>query len=138
MEGDKKAMGFDYTETNFNPRPRVEGDMLHIMLHSHNVTFQSSPSCGGRRHGFAAIACPFSISILALVWRATDTICGLAVLSTYFNPRPRVEGDYSCMYTNKCIDLFQSSPSCGGRQYRFLMRLPGFVFQSSPSCGGRQ
>ena len=54
-----------------------------------------------------------------------------------FNPRPRVEGDAVFVIGYFLRLLFQSSPSCGGRQKWLLIALNACIFQSSPSCGGR-
>ena len=120
----------------FNPRPRVEGDLLCSSLSSIACLFQSSPSCGGRLIWYGFLF-PFSrisilalvwratpdrerqpeqqqISILALVWRATFAIAFSVSILGYFNPRPRVEGDILFEDITQ-IRLFQSSPSCGGR-----------------------
>ncbi len=55
------------------------------------------------------------ISILALVWRATDFI----------------------HRSTHCSWQFQSSPSCGGRRFQCISFILYLIFQSSPSCGGR-
>ena len=100
---------------NFNPRPRVEGDCMPSPINSRWI-FQSSPSCGGRRdlqrqyrserehfnprprvEGDFMYFVPYfiadSISILALVWRATTVRLHNMAYRQDFNPRPRVEGD---------------------------------------------
>ena len=59
---------FDY----FNPRPREEGDFDPGYIYTADA----------------------SISIHALVKRATIFFCSISSSKLYFNPRPREEGDY--------------------------------------------
>ena len=56
--------------SNFNPRPREEGDVIDNVLESFVI-----------------------ISIHALVKRATCAIFVFTSFNFYFNPRPREEGD---------------------------------------------
>ncbi len=76
------------------------------------------------------------ISILALVWRATAD-CNTGVLfSTYFNPRPRVEGDRIKIPIGNANNKFQSSPSCGGRPFNDLYTCTIKHFNPRPRVEG--
>ena len=74
--------------TNFNPRPREEGDGK-ALLRVQDVL----------------------ISIHALVKRATDYISGVACAIVNFNPRPREEGDRQSGTPSASERKFQSTPS---------------------------
>ena len=109
-EGDLTAYLTHGTLTNFNPRPREEGDS-HICLRALSVWhFNPRP----REEGDLCIApgpTPKAISIHALVKRATDPPLRIPMYFLDFNPRPREEGDSivvcSCMF----LTIFQSTPS---------------------------
>ena len=77
---------------DFNPRPREEGDNNCTICGADFEHFNPRP----REEGDAAIADETnaeSISIHALVKRATCNLCDSFVKIVYFNPRPREEGD---------------------------------------------
>ena len=122
----------------FNPRPRVEGDLICRCQSDIFRLFQSSPSCGGRLYMSSCTSTTNYISILALVWRATSlgyaglyecvisilalvwratnenfdttTPYGISILALVWRAtRSTVQLNYAV--------LFQSSPSCGGRRY---------------------
>ena len=167
---------------NFNPRPRVEGDLAVTLNITEaipfqsspscggrlantspllpTVVFQSSPSCGGRLFGSFAHSSSVSISILALMWRATangsigETVKIISILALVW----RATINRIILVNFK--SAFQSSPSCGGRLHRSEYELKKYeisilalvwratvphilftvltvAFQSSPSCGGR-
>ena len=78
----------------FNPRPRVEGDGATKGTVSVDSNFNPRPRVEG---DFGIIAVAFVVM--------------------NFNPRPRVEGDLFLMKFRAYSSLFQSSPSCGGRQW---------------------
>ena len=100
-------------------------------------TFQSSPSCGGRRYSYNQPATGAHISILALVWRATfGTVqrwqfLDISILALVWRAT-------NVPLNRKSTIPFQSSPSCGGRLTLTINPQQGHTFQSSPSCGGRR
>ena len=120
----------------FNPRPPAEGDELEPCASSAYPMFQSTPSCGGRRRKSDKDRLRITVSIHALLRRATIVLTALR----------------TCM-------AFQSTPSCGGRLraskvtavslrvsiHALLRRATRAAssaslilkFQSTPSCGGR-
>ena len=88
-EGDNKICGFSPRTRDFNPRPREEGDLFE--------------------NGRLAFA---TISIHALVKRATKAVILYSTNITNFNPRPREEGDVRKFWKMKyLVLLFQSTPS---------------------------
>ena len=98
----------------FNPRPRVEGDIGCAGCNTGKRVFQSSPSCGGRPPLlFSIVNCLF-ISILALVWRATDLVRVSFSFFKDFNPRPRVEGDARPRTTARATANFNPRPRVEG------------------------
>ncbi len=78
----------------FNPRPPAEGDTYCLRFSKTNLSFQSTPSCGGRQ--------------------VSDV--GRVYLRGGFNPRPPAEGDMLLCTPYARLIGFQSTPSCGGRQ----------------------
>ena len=77
----------------FNPRPRKEGDTLKQCRTMRPCQFQSTPSQRGRLSEIRTRAKNDRISIHALAKRATQAPEKLPCVDTYFNPRPRKEGD---------------------------------------------
>ena len=75
-------------ETDFNPRPREEGDLFSGWISSKKI-----------------------ISIHALVKRATSFHCLYYNVPLYFNPRPREEGDSLGISPAVKMSTFQSTPS---------------------------
>ncbi|GFP21253.1 hypothetical protein HKBW3S06_00479 [Candidatus Hakubella thermalkaliphila] len=77
------------------------------------------------------------VSIHALARRATAMAIFAQSDQISFNPRPRTEGDMSEMEIASDLQLFQSTPSHGGRQEYRGSPVVVFRFQSTPSHGGR-
>jgi hypothetical protein len=78
----------------FNPRPRVAGDDLRLVIRPSSRRFQSAPACGGRRRRPRA----------------------QGPAQPRFNPRPRVAGDNVRACASPRSGEFQSAPACGGRR----------------------
>ena len=80
--------------SNFNPRPREEGDFNLWRLRKRVGDFNPRP-------------------------REEGDISGLSVLPEikHFNPRPREEGDHGGAFAPSSFYVFQSTPSWRGRQY---------------------
>ena len=79
--------------TDFNPRPRKEGDCTAYNTLCCIILFQSTPSQRGRRLKLSCDSIKLSISIHALAKRATTGKHKKPKTSSHFNPRPRKEGD---------------------------------------------
>ena len=62
------------TVCSFNPRPRVEGDMLGSTSPASHFWFQSTPSRGGRLKFVIIQIVVIHVSIHALAWRATGSL----------------------------------------------------------------
>ena len=98
---------------SFNPRPRVEGDLLSPSSFSLKNSFQSAPSRGGRLAGGAA-------GIEQMRFNPRPRVEGdrevLAILreSDSFNPRPRVEGDTSLPRLPSANKRFNPRPRVEG------------------------
>ena len=95
---------------HFNPRPREEGD-----------------ACA-----FFVVILP-TISIHALVKRATHISPLKPASIGDFNPRPREEGDLSDNIQLVAICYFNPRPREEGDQVLSNIKLSGFPFQSTPS-----
>ena len=129
-------------QSDFNPRPRKEGDSSSDTAIFLISLFQSTPSQRGRHFRESINRMGVIISIHALAKRATSQLmCIFAVIlfqstpsqrgrhnttgnrktNTYFNPRPRKEGDFVLLYTALQHLLFQSTPSQRGRQQIYTM-----------------
>ena len=114
-EGDQGFYPTSVRWQYFNPRPREEGDpLLRIDSQSYKT-----------------------ISIHALVKRATCNKQPLLQQRTYFNPRPREEGDCTKWRTYTTYSTFQSTPSWRGRLTVLLLVYQIKSFQSTPSWRGR-
>jgi len=115
VEGDGSSSSFPHTFTPFQSAPSRGGRHRHSSSCSSSLMFQSAPSRGGRLQydrvpaesvivSIRALAwratvwrfksrLPERVSIRALAWRATFHFRRRGLISTSFNPRPRVEGD---------------------------------------------
>ena len=122
---------------NFNPRPREEGDFANKGVHTDVIIFQSTPSWRGRQDIAITYRWWYSISIHALVKRATRkiyhgkdwkviSIHALVKRATYFR----------AVFRQK--RLFQSTPSWRGRLMCPRNSTLSMLFQSTPSWRGRQ
>ena len=76
----------------FNPRPREEGDTYGHRITLKVKVFQSTPSWRGRPFLYI-----YALSITSFQstpsWRGRLYFDSIADLNSYFNPRPREEGD---------------------------------------------
>ena len=104
-----------YPPCDFNPRPREEGDGMQNRKKSKKKKFQSTPSWRGRLSDGQLQTVGDSISIHALVKRAT---CVHGKIVIYCNS-------------------FQSTPSWRGRPPFTANKVRHFEFQSTPSWRGR-
>ena len=77
-----------------------------------------------------------SISILALVWRATCIQCNLTPKINDFNPRPRVEGDQSFFQDFRPFQHFNPRPRVEGDIHSLLQSLPVKYFNPRPRVEG--
>ena len=116
----------------FNPRPREEGDQrlsvafpraeisIHALVKRATIHDGIVRSCGNisihalvkratKLHQSTLVG--MRISIHALVKRATGRRGHGENCGTYFNPRPREEGDVRTSESLLMISLFQSTPS---------------------------
>ena len=91
-EGDTKFIIKLYTILNFNPRPREEGDVQSLQEElSEDISIHALVKRATLYHNLSfSNAC---ISIHALVKRATQGQRVRQLRRSYFNPRPREEGD---------------------------------------------
>ena len=118
---------------NFNPRPREEGDDKNItnsgentQISIHALVKRATKKLVGdldykiisihalvkrATHAVPAEAENLKISIHALVKRATEVGRLFKRNRTYFNPRPREEGDLNTFCSCKILLPFQSTPS---------------------------
>ena len=79
-----------------------------------------------------------SISIHALVKRATHLQQILYAVGKHFNPRPREEGDWRIIVLNKSLRNFNPRPREEGDQDIWDFLFCNRTFQSTPSWRGRQ
>ena len=93
MEGDFRG-GSRFRNLNcFNPRPRMEGDLLTSREWFYDWKFQSTPPHGGR-----PVSIGFPLDRIGFNPRPRmegdrQTTLGMSK-AICFNPRPRMEGDY--------------------------------------------
>ena len=122
--------------TDFNPRPRKEGDCTAYNTLCCIILFQSTPSQRGRRLKLSCDSIKLSISIHALAKRATSA--SIAALSPFaisihaLAKRATPKNGKGCKWY-----IFQSTPSQRGRRQRMLLLKHFLVFQSTPSQRGR-
>ena len=91
-EGDKHPLVNQTFPLDFNPRPREEGDEVQEQIFCD--TCISIHALVKRATGKVSVyLLPQRISIHALVKRATCAYVIIKVNGSYFNPRPREEGD---------------------------------------------
>ena len=131
-EGDRADICRLHTLSDFNPRPREEGDSVDGLLSasrgiSIHALVKRATYVGGRCplepiisiHALVKRAtevkckcCKYhSISIHALVKRATQGQRVRQLRRSYFNPRPREEGDAKAVTLKTQKSAFQSTPS---------------------------
>ena len=121
----------------FNPRPRTVGDSTVPSVDFSFVSFQSTPTYGGRLTDTAQKIAKIRVSIHAHVrWATCRKIRagGFSGVSIHahvrwathnhgipngtqlsFNPRPRTVGDVPIFDDVPCGNEFQSTPTYGGR-----------------------
>ena len=123
-------------QSDFNPRPRKEGDSSSDTAIFLISLFQSTPSQRGRHFRESINRMGVIISIHALAKRATSQLmCIFAVI--LFQSTPSQRGRPADReYTITCFE-FQSTPSQRGRQKAWNMILSPRSFQSTPSQRGR-
>ena len=117
----KRATSFKFSASAgtayFNPRPREEGDARGLPVFDFPLIFQSTPSWRGRLVCCFISVVASTISIHALVKRATIADIYCLLRKSNFNPRPREEGDLADPEQIKIGNIFQSTPSWRGRLY---------------------
>mgnify|MGYP006994312246 CR=1 FL=1 len=96
---------------SFQSTPSQRGRQHFTPLPRPRWKFQSTPSQRGRPCGHRRTALVRSISIHALVKRATFLILSLVLRHSNFNPRPREEGDVVTDTWSILSGSFQSTPS---------------------------
>ena len=119
-------------ESNFNPRPREEGDSermrtyvsgaisIHALVKRATRLLQTRLSSHG-------------ISIHALVKRATNILKVCGICGCDFNPRPREEGDRIVNIVHTAAVHFNPRPREEGDDTRSCTFTISSVFQSTPS-----
>ena len=158
----KRATGFITRwcgKLTFQSTPSWRGRQRFCYSFSHCGKFQSTPSWRGRPGWDGADKVNPSVSIHALVKRATIdnpekaqyskvSIHALVKRATVrwksvkidwksFNPRPREEGDGCNVIIGADEKVFQSTPSWRGRHIRHLRNRRRHKFQSTPLWRGR-
>ena len=143
-EGDGSKKDISKPKLYFNPRPREEGDITQTSIQLSVDLFQSTPSWRGRPWRLSSLTVIGSISIHALVKRATSCHCQcfadclfqstpswrgrlhnviyITVLC-YFNPRPREEGDIYILVLFMVHLYFNPRPREEGDILRFATDL---------------
>ena len=115
VEGDLLEICVLRYAPSFNPRPRVEGDALPSSRICLAAGFNPRPRVEGDPNS-AQDTMRSAVSIRALAWRAiVRPAVSVKVLIRSFNPRPRVEGDQLVKPRDPALFPFQSAPSRGGR-----------------------
>ena len=107
--------------TNFNPRPRKEGDYRSYLYRALRALFQSTPSQRGRLASVIGVSAKTVISIHALAKRATEVskINGILTLISIHALAKRAT---LLLYLHFCLlPLFQSTPSQRGRPQIYTM-----------------
>ena len=124
-------------QSDFNPRPRKEGDSSSDTAIFLISLFQSTPSQRGRHFRESINRMGVIISIHALAKRATSQLmCIFAVI--LFQSTPSQRGRPADReYTITCFE-FQSTPSQRGRPVMLQWQCLMLLFQSTPSQRGRQ
>ena len=122
---------------DFNPRPREEGDLTTITVILTVINFNPRPREEGDRPPTIYYLILATISIHALVKRATIHGGNVKGTKRNFNPRPREEGDYGCFYSFQADIYFNPRPREEGDEIGTLFNSRDFIFQSTPSWRGR-
>ena len=137
MEGDEYDNKSYYENTNFNPRPRVEGDPLVSVIVFSVLNFNPRPRVEG--DPFSVISEYFIlISILALVWRATcclsvrKTTTKISILALVWRATNLHLLYLMLFYISILALVWRATRGI------FIFPFLRFEFQSSPSCGGRR
>ena len=93
-EGDSTASALWTLSVYFNPRPREEGDYVAAGSRLSYFHFNPRPREEGDVSDVSQTVIELTISIHALVKRATWRARTSHPVRGYFNPRPREEGDF--------------------------------------------
>ena len=104
----------DKCRTCFNSRPRMEGDLENSPVSTTFLSFQFTPSHGGRR-----------------------TTAQGEKYKLMFQFTPSHGGRLSALWKAWCGHKFQFTPSHGGRLYTYDEEGHLIMFQFTPSHGGR-
>ena len=108
------------TVTDFNPRPREEGDvdfknlLVNVIISIHALVKRATRFC----HAAFML---LTISIHALVKRATGLGIKVSAINLYFNPRPREEGDRNALLSCPVRDDFNPRPREEGDRGAFFI-----------------
>ena len=124
--------------TNFNPRPRKEGDYRSYLYRALRALFQSTPSQRGRLASVIGVSAKTVISIHALAKRATEVskINGILTLISIHALAKRAT---LLLYLHFCLlPLFQSTPSQRGRQKLPTNTIQILYFNPRPRKEGDQ
>ena len=78
---------------DFNPHPRVEGDIFGVIAAAGPMHFNPHPRVEGDAIESVLRLAISSISIHTLAWRVTGRNDRSLTHYNHFNPHPRVEGD---------------------------------------------
>ena len=110
----------------FNPRPRKEGDIItYILARNDDISIHAlakrATTC--ERYAFQKL----TISIHALAKRATFFKLILVRTVTYFNPRPRKEGDTTSSAVSALAVNFNPRPRKEGDQSYYKHPQNGYI-----------
>ena len=86
-------MYFERLSSDFNPRPREEGDFGAVVLDVRKVDISIHALVKRATTQITGKEICVCISIHALVKRATNSTLSILKAEANFNPRPREEGD---------------------------------------------
>ncbi len=136
MGGDAISMLLFCGFMGFNPRPRMGGDFFHFFYFFYQV-FQSTPPHGGRQHILPYGEYGNTVSIHAPAWGATEERQKVLYKTGSFNPRPRMGGDDREGRLENRPRSFNPRPRMGGDRLEENSMIYLRVFQSTPPHGGR-
>ncbi len=126
----------DYCWHRFNPRPRMAGDCVYLLLFWLSLQFQSAPAHGGRSAKRPTRYFCHRVSIRARAWRAIEPPLR-SPQGGCVSIRARA---WRAMAVIVCVTpcvMFQSAPAHGGRSRIFVRDNGSGKFQSAPAHGGR-
>ena len=113
--------------SNFNPRPREEGDSSKILLYWGSFYFNPRPREEGDRKAWY-----FVFQNLNFNPRPREegdiVINSYLVAGMYFNPRPREEGDFiPCLRSSSCINFNPRPREEGDVSFSALLPYTWFI-----------